>query len=79
MQPIKKFLPDGQPQFNNETLRQVCRKILTSSDESIKECQEQLGKIPREKFGEQSYILDLLHRLQGQYSIEDPGNLLTLL
>lgn len=79
LQPIKKFLPDGKTQFDNETLKQVCHKILTSSDESIKECQEELGNIPREKFGKQAYILDLLPRLQGQYSIEDPGNLVTLL
>lgn len=79
LQPIQKFLPNGKTHFNNETLKQICHNILTSSDASIKECQEQLGKIPREKFGKQAYILDLLPRLQGQYSIEDPGNLVTLL
>lgn len=79
LQPIQRFLPNGQTQFNNETLERVCHNILTSSEDSIKECQEQLGKIPREKFGTQAYILDLLPRLQGQYSIEDPGNLVTLL
>lgn len=79
LEPIKKFLPNGQTQLNNETLKQICHNILTSSDDSIKECQEQLGKIPREKFGKQAYILDLLPRLQEQYSIEDPGNLVTLL
>ena len=79
LQPIKKFLPSGQTRFSNETLRQICRNILTASDESIKECQEQLGKIPREMFGKQASVLDLLPRLQGQYSIEDPGNLVTLL
>ena len=79
LQPIQKFLPNGQTQFNNETLKQVCHNILTSSEDSIKSCQEELGKIPPENFGEQPYILDLLPRLQGQYSIEDPGNLVTLL
>lgn len=79
LQPIQKFLPSGQTQFNNETLRRVCHNILTSSEDSIKECQEQLSKTPREKFGKQAYVLDLLPRLQGQYSIEDPGNLVTLL
>ena len=79
LEPIQKFLPNGQTQFNDETLKRVCQNILTASDESIRECQEQLGKIPREKYGKQAYILDLLPRLQGQYSIEDPGNLVTLL
>lgn len=79
LQPIQKFLPNGQTHFNNETLKRVCHNILTSSDESIKECQERLAQVPRERFGKQAYILDLLPRLQGQYSIEDPGNLVTLL
>ena len=79
LDPIQKYLPKGQTRFNNETLKQICHNILTSSDDSIKECQEQLGKIPREDFGKQAYILDLLPRLQEQYSIEDPGNLVTLL
>lgn len=79
LEPIKKFLPNEHTHFNNETLKRVCQNILTSSDSSIKECQEQLGEIPREKFGKQAYILDLLPRLQRQYSIEDPGNLVTLL
>jgi mannose-6-phosphate isomerase len=50
-----------------------------SSDESIKECQQGLAKIPREKYGKQTYILDLLPRLQEQYSMEDPGNLVALM
>ena len=79
LQPIQKFLPNGQTHFNDETLKRVCYNILTASDESIKNCQEQLAQIPRERFGKQAYILDLLPRLQGQYSIEDPGNLVTLL
>ena len=79
LQPIQKFLPNGQTHFNNETLKRVCHNILTASDESIQKCQEQLAQIPPERLGEQAYILDLLPRLQGQYSIEDPGNLVTLL
>ena len=79
LQPIQRFLPDEHTHFNNETLKRVCQNILTSSDAIIKDCQEQLGKIPREKFGKEAYILDLLPRLQEQYSIEDPGNLVTLL
>ena len=67
LQPIQKFLPNGQTHFTNETLKRVCHNILTASDESIKKCQEQLAQVPRERFGKQAYILDLLPRLQGQY------------
>ena len=77
--PLQKFLPDKDTQLSNETLRKVVQTILQSSDESIKTCQQELAKIPKEKYGKQSYILDLLPRLQEQYSIEDPGNLVALM
>lgn len=78
LEPLKRFLPKDVAQFDNETLKLVCQNILKSSDVVIKATQEQLGKLPKESFGKQSYILDLLPRLQSQYSIEDPGNLVAL-
>ncbi|KAL8897612.1 MAG: hypothetical protein Q9207_007128 [Kuettlingeria erythrocarpa] len=77
--PIKRFLPAQTAPFNNETLRQVCQNILTASDEEIRKTQDELAKTPRDNYGEQAYILDLLPRLQEQYSKEDPGNLVALL
>ncbi len=79
LEPLKRFLPEKHAHFDNETLKLVCQKILKASDEVIKDTQEQLGKLPKDAFGKQSYILDLLPRLQSQYSIEDPGNLVALL
>lgn len=79
LEPLKRYLPEKNAHFDNETLKVVCQNILKSSDEVIKTTQEQIGKLPKEVFGNQSYILDLLPRLQGQYSIEDPGNLVALL
>ncbi|KAA6415201.1 MAG: phosphomannose isomerase type i [Lasallia pustulata] len=78
LEPLKRYLPEKNAHFDNETLKVVCQNILKSSDEVIKTTQEQIGKLPKEVFGNQSYILDLLPRLQGQYSIEDPGNLVAL-
>ena len=77
--PLERFLPKEHAPFNNEVLKQICQRILTASDEEIATTQTELAKIPREKFGKQAYILDLLPRLQEQYSKEDPGNLVTLL
>lgn len=77
--PLKTFLPEEYTNFNNETLKQICYRILQASDEEIAATQEELAKIPRERYGKQAYILDLLPRLQEQYSKEDPGNLVTLL
>jgi len=78
LEPLKKFVPSGATQFDNDTLKSICQAILESSDNTIKETQEQLGKLPKEAYGKDSYILDLLPRLQSQYSIEDPGNLVAL-
>ena len=60
-------------------VRSICQNILSASDETIKETQRAVQKLPREDFGEQAYVLDLLPRLQEQYSVEDPGNLIALL
>ncbi|MCJ1305680.1 hypothetical protein MMC08_008496 [Hypocenomyce scalaris] len=78
LEPLNKFLPDKHIHFNNETLKSICQNILECSDEIIKSTQEQIGKLPKEAFGKQSYILELLPRLQSQYSIEDPGSLVAL-
>lgn len=79
LEPLKKFLPNSHLHFNNDSIRSICQNIFKASDETIKETQEALQKIPRERYGTQSYILDVLPRLQEQYSIEDPGNLVALL
>ncbi|KAL8780190.1 MAG: hypothetical protein Q9213_006588 [Squamulea squamosa] len=77
--PLERFLPRKDVNFDNEVLKQICYKILTTSDEEIRTTQVELEKIPKDKYGKQGYILDLLPRLQEQYSKEDPGNLVALL
>jgi len=77
--PLQQFLPDGKSKIDDEALRKIVQTILQASDESIKECQQELAKIPKEKYCKQAYILDILPRLQEQYSIEDPGNLVALM
>ena len=79
MEPLKRFVPLGNPKINNESIRRICENIFKATDEEIKETQRSLQKIPKEKYGEQAYILEILPRLQKQYSVEDPGNLVALL
>lgn len=79
LEPLKQFLPKDCLKFDNETVRSICQNILSASDETIKETQRAMQTLPREAFGEQTYVLDLLPRLQEQYSVEDPGNLVALL
>ena len=76
---LQQFLPHGldKTQFNDETLRQVTRSILESSDETISSTQLELqsASLPESL----KYIQDLLPRLQSQYSEQDPGNLVALI
>ena len=77
--PLERFLPRKDVNFDNDVLMQICYKILRASDEEIRTTQAELAKLPRGKYGKQAYMLDLLPRLQQQYSKEDPGNLVALL
>lgn len=77
--PLERFLPQKDVNIDNEVLKQICYRILTASDEEIMTTQVELAKLPKERYGKQAYILDLLPRLQEQYSKEDPGNLVALM
>ena len=79
LEPLKKFSPSSHENFNNESVKTICLNILNASDETIKNTQQGLQRLPRESFREQAYILDILPRLQEQYSVEDPGSLVALL
>lgn len=79
LEPLKKFLPDGSSDINNDKIRKICENIFKASDQTIKETQQAMQKISRDTFGKQAYILDILPRLQEQYSVEDPGNLVALM
>jgi len=74
-----RFLEETHVHFNSETLKRVVRDILTASDEDITEIYTALRDTPKAKFGNHSYIPELLPRLAKQYSKSDPGNLVALL
>lgn len=77
---LQRFLSEQTgAQWDNETLRGLCRNILEASEISVRECQQALSNADKDKLGSQAYILDLLPRLQEQYSKEDAGNLIALL
>ena len=79
LEPIQVFLPNKGEKITNQIMRKICTNIFHASDADIKKIQQELGDTPKERYGSHSYILDLLPRLQGQYSSEDPGNLVALL
>jgi hypothetical protein len=53
---IARFINGRVTKFDNETLREVVRRILSSSDEEITEVYTGLRKTPIAKFGKHSYI-----------------------
>ena len=79
LEPLHRFRPEGNAHLNDGSLKQVTRTILKASEEVVRDTQEKLASLPRERYGKQSYILELLPRLQEQYSKEDNGSLTALL
>ena len=79
LEPLHRFRPEGNEHFNDGTLKQVTRTILKASNEVVRDTYDNLASIPKEEYGKQSYILDLLPRLQEQYTKEDNGSLVALL
>ena len=79
LEPLQSFLPRKGDKITDQILRKVCSSIFNASNSEIKQTQQDLANIPKEQYGSQGYILDLLPRLQDQYSAEDPGNLVALL
>ncbi|ROT37750.1 mannose-6-phosphate isomerase [Sodiomyces alkalinus F11] len=76
------FLPDPSlpsSSWTDDTLREVTRAILLADEATVKRAQGALRAMSKEELGDNSYVLDLLPRLQEQYGDTDPGNLVALL
>lgn len=79
LEPLQKYMPEKGAKFDDGVLKKVVYAMLTDEDDSIAKAQEELKKIPKERFGKQTYIPEMLPRLQEQYDKTDPGNLVALL
>ncbi|KAI9820683.1 MAG: hypothetical protein M1827_005052 [Pycnora praestabilis] len=79
LEPLQGFLPDKHIRFNNETIKSVCQTILEASEKTVEDTQAKLAALPKESFGKQTYIPELLPRLQEQYTKQDNGTLVALL
>ncbi|KAI1260356.1 RmlC-like cupin domain-containing protein [Xylariaceae sp. FL1019] len=79
LEPLQKFVPSSQTSWTDDALREVTRNVLKSDNETVKQVQTALAKVPRQDLGDAGYILDLLPRLQDQYGPEDAGSLVALL
>jgi mannose-6-phosphate isomerase len=82
LDPLKQFVPSGTTadlKLTNDTLKQVCANMLKAPEATVKDVEAALGKLSKDELGSKhSYILDLLPRLQAQYTNADPGTLVAL-
>lgn len=78
LEPLQQFNPD-KSRWSDNTLREVCRSMLTASEDTVASTLKKLGDTSRGTLGEQAYILDLIPRLINQYGASDNGNLVALI
>lgn len=79
LEPLRQFLPPGFEEtalFDKASLKHVLRAILKAPEDVIVQTVDGLMKLPRDAFGRDTYIPDLLPRLWDQYDKSDPGLLI---
>ena len=84
LEPLRRFLPpemaeERQVRFDKRSLKHVVQAILKAPDNVISETVRNLKALPRDAFGRDAYIPDLLPRLWDQYDKSDPGLLVATL
>ena len=84
LEPLRRFLPpemaeERQVRFDKRSLKHVVQAILKAPDNVVSETVRNLKGLPRDAFGRDTYIPDLLPRLWDQYDKSDPGLLVATL
>lgn len=78
--PLQAFLPEvKKPEFDDQTLKHVVKSMLLASAEAVKKTNDALLEIPKEKFGKETYIPEMIPRLAEQYDDTDNGTLVALI
>jgi mannose-6-phosphate isomerase len=78
LKPLERFV-SPHTKFNNETLRQVCKSLLSADPKTVASTIKELQSIPESQFGRDPYIPGLLERLSKLYGENDNGNLVAAL
>ncbi|OJI98162.1 hypothetical protein ASPVEDRAFT_123783 [Aspergillus versicolor CBS 583.65] len=79
IKPLDQFVPPHAT-FDDELLRQICKKLLQLPPQTVSETVTQLLALPASEFrGNQHYVPDQLDRLSKQYPESDPGALVAVL
>lgn len=77
--PLQNFLPlIKKPEFDDQILKHVVKTMLEASDEVIVKTNDALLQLPREAFGKDTHIPDLIPRLSRQYDKCDNGIVVAL-
>jgi mannose-6-phosphate isomerase len=77
--PLQPFLPEvKKPEFDDQTLKHVVKAMLDASEDAVRKTNDALMALPKEKFGKDSYIPDMIPRLAEQYDKADNGTLVAL-
>lgn len=78
--PLQVFLPQvKKPEFDDQTLKHVVKAMLSASDEAILKTNDALLQLPKESFGKDTYIPELIPRLSKQYDKCDNGTVVALI
>ncbi|KAF2016988.1 mannose-6-phosphate isomerase [Aaosphaeria arxii CBS 175.79] len=80
LEPLKQFLPSIKtPEFDDQTLKHIVKTMLLASPETIKKVNHDLLQLPKDAFGQDTYIPDLIPRLSEQYDQTDNGTVVALI
>lgn len=78
--PLQTFLPQvKKPDFDDQTLKHVVKAMLEASEDTVRKTNDALMDLPKDSFGEDSYIPDMIPRLSKQYDNADNGTLVALI
>lgn len=79
LEPLQQFLPEvKKPDFDDQMLKHVVKAMLEASEDTVRKTNDALTKLPKESFGKDSYIPDMIPRLSAQYDKADNGTLVAL-
>ncbi|KAF2460377.1 RmlC-like cupin domain-containing protein [Lineolata rhizophorae] len=80
LEPLNKFIaPIRKTDYDDQSLKFAVHEMLSLDPDEVRQTEDALMKIPRENFGKDEYVLDMLPRLQEQYDKTDPGTLVALI
>ena len=78
LKPLERYA-SPQTKFDDETLRQVCKSLMSADPHTVAATVKELQNIPESQFGHDPYIPVLLDRLSRQFGEHDNGNLVAAL